>query len=303
MLHITNGESVSLPDAGLGGAVVYWKDVLHEGPVPSLPLEELSPVRAEFISRAFGGSGDNARADFEQRDAALRGFRNHDEVILWFEHDLYDQLQLIQILDYLADKPLGTTQLSLVQADTYLGHMRPDQLAALFSTRHTVTPDELEAAARAWTAFCSPDPGALAVMAASDNTPALPFLNAALRRHLEQFPSLRDGLNRTERQILRVVANGAASIRDAFLADQKLENSIFMGDSVYALYIHGLTDCREPLLRLAADRGLGLTTVGEAVLSGGADYVELNDIDRWLGGVHLSRPENVWRWDGARVTR
>jgi hypothetical protein len=36
---------------------------------------------------------------FERRDEAITRFRDHEEVVLWFEHDLFDQLQLIQILD------------------------------------------------------------------------------------------------------------------------------------------------------------------------------------------------------------
>lgn len=45
MLHITNGHSVPLDQAGLPGPIVYWVDVLHEGPVPAgLSLDELSQL-------------------------------------------------------------------------------------------------------------------------------------------------------------------------------------------------------------------------------------------------------------------
>jgi len=39
-----------------------------------------------------------------------------------------------------------------------------------------------------------------------------------------------------------------------------------------------------------------LTPVGERVLAGDGDRVELLGIDRWVGGTHVT-PENVWRWD------
>ena len=55
MLHITNGESVSLPRTGLSGQVICWNDILHDGPVPrGLPLQELSRIRANFIAEFFG---------------------------------------------------------------------------------------------------------------------------------------------------------------------------------------------------------------------------------------------------------
>ena len=51
MLHITNGHAVSLQETGLGGEVVYWADVLHEGPVPGgLELAELTRVRVAFLT-------------------------------------------------------------------------------------------------------------------------------------------------------------------------------------------------------------------------------------------------------------
>ena len=54
MLHITNGESVSISQTGLPGSVIYWNDILHDGPVPAgLSLEELSRLREEFLASFF----------------------------------------------------------------------------------------------------------------------------------------------------------------------------------------------------------------------------------------------------------
>jgi hypothetical protein len=39
-----------------------------------------------------------------------------------------------------------------------------------------------------------------------------------------------------------------------------------------------------------------LTEKGREILRGAADRVELNGIDRWLGGTHLNG-EGAWRWD------
>ena len=38
LLHVTNGESAgnTLRQTALGGAVLPWRDALHEGPVPAL---------------------------------------------------------------------------------------------------------------------------------------------------------------------------------------------------------------------------------------------------------------------------
>jgi hypothetical protein len=41
---------------------------------------------------------------------------------------------------------------------------------------------------------------------------------------------------------------------------------------------------------------LRITDAGARVLSGEADQVRLNGIDRWIGGGHL-RGQVPWRWD------
>src|SRR4030095_4862754 len=76
----------------------------------------LSDVRARVISE-FGGEGDYAglRLEFAERDRTLARFRDHDETVLWFEHDLYDQLQLFQLLDWLSRQDLAGVRLSLIQ--------------------------------------------------------------------------------------------------------------------------------------------------------------------------------------------
>ena len=45
-----------------------------------------------------------------------------------------------------------------------------------------------------------------------------------------------------------------------------------------------------------------ITPAGENVLCGEVDNLAVNDPDLWLGGVHLTK-ENVWRFDGTRLSR
>ena len=35
------------------------------------------------------------------------------------------------------------------------------------------------------------------------------------------------------------------------------------------------------------------------MLAGDADHVDLNGVDRWIGGVHLRGHTVDWRWDEA----
>jgi hypothetical protein len=48
-----------------------------------------------------------------------------------------------------------------------------------------------------------------------------------------------------------------------------------------------------------------LTDDGRQVLDGKLDWIDLGGSDRWLGGVHLSGRDVLWRWDAdeRRVVR
>jgi hypothetical protein len=296
MLHVTNGDSVveSWRSAGLPGVYLPWRDVLHDGAVPHCDtLEQMSDVRAKEINR-IGGEGDYAamRAGFAARDATLAAFRDHDEVVLWFEHDLYDQLQLLQLLDWFSRQNLGSTQLTMIQIGSHpevtpfygLGQLTGEQLMALFPSRTPVTARQLEIGRRVWAAFCSPEPLALSPFA-ERSEPEMPFLQAALRRFLEEYPSERDGLSRTERQLLTAASAGAKTKRELYEATQRLEPWPW-GDLSVFVRIDGLAAGPRPALERQGD-AYALTDYGRRLLAGDAAAVRSRAVDTWLGGVHV----------------
>src|SRR5262249_33354695 len=243
MLHITNGDSVvgTFRQVRFPGAYLAWRDVLHDGPVPETStLSELSDVRA----RALAGFGwdvyENLRAGFAHRDRALELSREHEEIVLWFEHDLYDQLQLLQLLDWFAGNHNGTGKLSLIQIDSYpgvkpfygLGQLSGPQLARLFPQRRLVTSSHLDHAREAWQAFRRGDPADLQHMAQKGSA-ALPFLGSALMRFLQEYPWTKDGLSRTERQVLQAAAAGKRKHQDIYFESSKREDVPWGDSSVY----------------------------------------------------------------------
>ncbi|HET7479709.1 MAG TPA: hypothetical protein VFJ72_09370 [Rubrobacteraceae bacterium] len=316
MLLVTNGDIAvdRIEQAGIGGELLPWRDVLHEGPIPSdLPLDKMREVRARYIAEQGWDDFEAVIGDFTRRDATLDGFRDHEEVVLWFEHDLYDQLQLIQLLDWFSRRDLGATRLSMICVAEYLGNSEPDRLRTLFEDRDEVSARALDLGHEAWRAFTSTDPTRISTLL-REGTSALPFLKSAMLRHLQQFPSTKNGLSRSETQALEAISEGRIVLHEAFASSQELEERIFLGDTVFAGYLEGLSRGNEPLVLLedggmieapgttgsAADfwnRRAIVTDTGRAVLQGQKDWIEINGIDRWLGGVHLSGSEAEWRWD------
>lgn len=267
LLHVTNGDSAgnTLRRTSIGGAVLPWQDALHEGPLPAGSRAEFLRARASFLSECGWGARGTILASLERRDAQyLDALRGGVRVVLWFEHDLYDQLQL---LDTLALAHGVGRAPELVQAGAFLGAMHEPELEAQWETRRPVEPDTLAQANEVWDAIRA---GELPQV----DVPGLPYIGAALRRLAEERPA--DGLSRTARQALRAIAAGARYPGEAFFTSQAMEEAAFMGDTWFFRTLAGMEGLIEPLpappplgdARVYARAELRLTSEGERALAG-----------------------------------
>ncbi len=307
---ITNGDHAAtalaahFPDA----EILIWRDVLVEGPVPGgLDDEMLADIRARHIEQAFGMR--DVRDDFTRRNEAFAHIGDDDEVELWLETDLHDQLQLIELLSRFAkEKPRSSPKL-VFSPPPISSHI--DRIA---DTARAVRASDFQTAIQLWAAFRDPSPEMLHTLAILEGP--LPETRAALARLLEEYPSPRDGLGRIEQRALLAIRDGAITPGLAFRHYQQTEELPFIGDLGFFYRLERLASGISPLLRgLPAggiaqaartnmtveytDALLELTDAGHAVLEGRADQVALNGIDRWIGGVHLT-PANLWRFDRER---
>ncbi|HXY30916.1 MAG TPA: DUF1835 domain-containing protein [Gemmatimonadaceae bacterium] len=320
---MTNGDAAAhgIRSAGIAGDVIAWRDVLHEGPVPAdAGPAELRAIRASFIAGRTRGDPAAIEREFAERDRALDAIGPSEDVVLWFEPDLYDQLQLLEVLDRLSAHQRrsprgGWRSLQIVPQDCYLGPSSSAELLDRFDQRAPVTASQLELGAWGWQLFRAGDPQALLILSRSPQT-SLPYLPAALHRLLEELPSVRNGLSRCEQQAVEALKNRPIRMGDAFrAAHHDREQFIFLGDTIFAWQLERLAGGPHPLvaaesnapIRVPPDdsarefwsQRVRLTDAGRDVLEGKADAVALNGIDRWIGGLHLTGRPFLWRWDEA----
>jgi hypothetical protein len=317
-LHVANGTSTTgtIHEAGIPGSSSIWADPLHDGPVPGLLSdEELLDVRARYLASGADSDGDPAETIAELRSwrEVIDDHQSYDELVLWYEHDLFDQLNLIQLLSRIGRDPRVSGKARLICVGSFPGHPRfkglgeltPDELGSLFETRQPVDGAQYDLAARAWEAFRAADPRPLAALLDTD-TSALPFLAAALGRQLEDYPWTRDGLSRTERRVMTLAQQGPIEIWAAFPRMHDDETAFYIADQSFWEIVKALESATEPLVRVDVTsevpdhlpRGtIALTDTGREILEGRIDRIERCGFDRWLGGVHLSASAPVWRWD------
>jgi hypothetical protein len=321
VLNITNGDGAGevIKASVLPGDVLPWRDPMHHGPFPAnATLDDLRTIRAHHLA-GHGLDQIEVERDFQLRDESLRSANSYDRVILWFEHDLLDQLQILQLLDFFSTYDLKETELELICINSFpgfenfrgVGELTPTQMASLLPQSISVT-SEMKALARAgWASFQSNNPRHLLEFQNKD-LQCLPFLRPALLRHFEEYPSSSDGLTRTEGQLLSLVAEGIQNPNELFRRNMELETALFIGDwSTYAV-IQRL--CRAKLLvcdpapfwyfavsaeerQAFKDQRLIITAKGRAILGGDCDPANTIERDQWLGGVHIQSGYPHWVWN------
>ncbi|HYJ86065.1 MAG TPA: hypothetical protein VEW46_08430 [Pyrinomonadaceae bacterium] len=319
MLHIHNGDSSAdtAKRTSLPGEHFAFREALIEGPAPSgLSPSEWRKIRAHHLAESYNIQSECERELLDQ-EAKLATFPEHDEVVLWFEHDLFCQVHLTYLLNWFGQQQLGQTKLSLICVGEFpgkpnfrgLGELNSDELASLFPKRQQVTAEQLKIGATAWQAYSSSNPQDIEKILVSDTQP-LPFLQAALAAHLRRFPSTLNGLGAVETRALEVIQSGSQTFGDLFQSFGASEPVYGLGDSQFWSTLRRMTEARQPLLAvnngnsdeksdvaILPDATFEITNVGRRVLKSEADFVELNGIELWLGGVHLSGNKPTWRWD------
>jgi len=314
--HVANGTSATstILDAGIPGTWSIWADPLSEGPVPGgLSDAELMDVRRRFLGGGTVDDDVDPVIDLRNWRSAIEHRECYDELVLWFEHDLFDQLALIRLLSRLARRGLPQ-QLTIVSIDRHpevpnflgFGQLKPEQLAELWPRRTTLSRDAIDESVAAWIAVTAADPRALAFLI--KRIKAMPFLAGAIERQLEELPDPTSGLSRTERQVLAAIARGEATAGAILQATHAIDPRYPLTDTLLFSTLQTLGRCGfiqgapegapSPAALKAAQ--VQVTPHGREALAGAVDRIHAHGIDDWRGGVRLAGKGPVWRWDGAQ---
>lgn len=302
--------------AGFGGRFQMMADPLCMGPVQDLPTPAYREQRSQFISQAFNLPLADVRRRTDDEYTQL-GQLGDGPGVLWCEADAYDQLFLVRALAGLERLP---ARLELVQIGAVpgverfigIGQLAPDMLAWLWPQRRAVTQQALELARSTWAAYCADSPLALADIAASDHR-CLPFLAAALRRQLLEFPGVQDGLSLTERLTLQILNEVDEMPCGRVFAELMAvrEPLPYLGDMMFHVMVRPLIDGPAPLIIETQTelewprRPLRLTALGREVLAGRAYWLDHAPVVRWIGGVCIHPRAAHWAItdDGQPVWR
>ncbi len=296
-LHVLNGDATLeiFEQTNLPGNKMVWREVLSEGRVPeTIGAETFWEVRSSFFESFFEAEeGKYHKLTIEEFEK-VESFSQYDEITLWFEYDLFCQLNMMALLSWFARQHLGNIQLSLVCIGEIPGYERlvglgeiPSNLyPELFEKRQSLTKEDLDFAEEFWAVFSSDNPTRLRDLAETYSN-RFPYLPAAVYAHLQRFPSTNNGLNVIENKMMHIVHSGVGDSKKIVGKLLREDNAFGFGDWQYFKYLENLY----PLMQ--DDEGLQLNALGEKVLNGQEDFVKWAEHDYYWGGTHFKS----FRWD------
>ena len=298
MIHIHNGDVTAqmARKLGLPGEHMAFREALIGGPIRE--GDDWLATRANYLSDAHEHDLlRTSNALFEQ-EQAITSLGTHDEVVLWFEHDLFCLIHLMYLMQRV---PLAKTY--LVWHDHPISDLKPEEVWRLYSRRGGINADMVSLAREAWRAYAAANPTDLNRLTAMTRR-EFPFLTEGLLLHATRFPSTRNGLGIVEQRVLEFIEEGAAEFEALFNRFSRAQQRFGFGDSEILRTVRVLANKRTPLATIIEAENVtkiavGITEHGQAVLRG-TDDIAVNGIDTWVGGVHLT-PDNLWRWDPQKA--
>ncbi len=318
-LHIRCGSDIrdGLAIAGFRGDYLSFAYPFVHGPAPSAePVSNFIEIGARFLSSvSFVQTEAEARSRLTGEFAGLAAAADYDRICFWFEHDAYDQLCLVFLLDWFSKSTRRPRQVDLICVSDYpgfpnfhgLGQLPPDAFRVLWQSRQPVTVEQYGLGQAAWQALIQPGPRPLFDLA-TDGTPQLPTLAPAILRQLRELPALANGLGFTEQLALSILEREGSMTAGRLFGryTNHYEPLVFMGDlGFYDLILCGLAAGPRPAITLGDldgeeerwRREVRLTDTAKALLERRVSWLDIAPVHRWVGGVEIRSGAPVWCWD------
>lgn len=272
VLHIVNGDVTAdlLKKGGVEGDVAVWREMLCEGPTV-FPVGDDSfwDIRSKHFADTYGIT--DYEPHFRPQFDLIAEHAKYAETVLWFEYDLFCQINMLAVLHYLNATQKPGEKISLVcvgkQNDSDemlgLGEIEPKEFKALMFLRTQLVSETLAYAAKAWEAYCADDITKLLPFIYQASNSNFEYLPSALSVHLKRFPSTANGLNDIEQTMLQLIDKG--QLTDGQLVRELLQWQTWygFGDMQYFHYLKELSELIEK-----DGEQLKLTALGQEVLAG-----------------------------------
>jgi len=251
-LHIVNGDSTAhiLSKSSINGDVVVWREMLCEGPVfNDVGTDQFWKIRYEFYENEFGIKKLDYFDKSIKEIVKLEDLEGYKEVVLWFEYDLFCQVNLMALCFYLINSYRKDIRYFLICTGKdenkkelqSLADYSPESFDKLYRNKIKLNKNDLHFASACWRVFVKNDLKELQNYSFDINA-KFQYLDAAMLQHLKRFPD-NNGCNQIENRILEIIHSSEVDedkIIKKLLIWQKKETIYGFSDLQYTLYLKKL---------------------------------------------------------------
>jgi len=251
-VHILNGDSTAygLEKGAIEGDIIVWREMLADGALDyEVGSDAFWTLRYDFFEKEF----DVDRIEYYDTTIneliKIEDLSNYNEVVLWFEFDLFCQVNLMALCAYLFKHFRKSIAYYLICTGKEKGKDRlqslsdyaPSAYKNLLENRIKITRHDLVFAKECWEKYVTNDINELKAFNYAKNR-KFNYFQLAMNQHLKRFAGT-NGINQIDMKILESIQSNnltkKAIIRELLIWQQK-ETVYGFGDLQYSNYLDKL---------------------------------------------------------------
>jgi len=262
----------TMRESNIAGDCIVFRELLCEGPISKhIGSDNFWNLRSTYFESELNVNRPNYLNKVIKELTKIEDLSNYDEAVLWFEYDLFCQVNLIALCSYLLKHYSNDINYSLIcvgknqQSENLLtlADYSPKEYQKLYKERVKLTYDDLLFTKECWEKYVTNDLQELKEFNFNKNN-KFTYLQLAMDQHLKRF-SDSITLNQIDGKLLEVIHNNVFTERDIIkelLIWQKKETVYGFGDLQYVKYLEKL----HPFYKIKNER-YSLNEKGKKILS------------------------------------
>ncbi len=289
-LHISNGASLTgrLKELEFEDPILSWEEMLCEGPTTyEIESRKLFRLRQNFLSENYDIEIDLKA--YKKEIDKLNDPDQYSEIILWFEYDLFCQINMLAVINLLQQrkikKPIYLVCSGRVKGEKDLkglSELKKSQLLNHYKQRILLTNEDIELAKTLWGIYCGKDHNLFKPFIVQQSS--FEYLGNCLKAHLMRFPDSVTGLGTLEQNVLKLLKNHEVTSRHHLIGYAiNYQGYYGYGDLQYSRVIKNL----EPFITDTENRII-LNADGKKVLDGKMNALNIISNHVTYGGVKRS---------------
>jgi hypothetical protein len=228
-LHVLPGDSLveAFKSTGIEGETAVCRECLVDGDVKAENLNDFWRIRAKHLASVYPKQPVSYRANVRSELEKLPALNEGSEVNLWFEHELFCQVNMWFCLSLLKDTKARIFRVSpviRVEEDIWKGFSRlpADGLRESFAAREEFGRADVRLGADLWNAFQTSNFNDLAELSKADSR-CFPFLREVCGAAIEME-------TRPKAALKKIIERGELEFGKVFREFSQLEGIYGFGD-------------------------------------------------------------------------